>query len=68
MLLATDCANSLFNYFATRAGGESVSVFVFPFWFLIAIWGFAVILGLVTGIYPARRATKIKALDVLRYE
>lgn len=61
-------ANSLFNYFATRAGGESVSVFVFPFWFLVAIWGFAVILGLVTGIYPARRAGKIKALDVLRYE
>lgn len=61
-------ANRLFNYFATRAGGEAASVFLFPFWFMLAIWGFAVLLGIVTGIYPARRATKVNALDVLRYE
>jgi ABC-type lipoprotein release transport system permease subunit len=35
---------------------------------MLAIWGFAVILGIFTGLYPARRATKIDALDVLRYE
>ena len=61
-------ANSMFNYFAMKAGGESVSVFYFPLWFVLSIWAFAVVLGIVTGIYPARRATKIKALDVLRYE
>lgn len=61
-------ANSIFNYFAAAAGGEPVSVFVFPIWFLIVIWLFAVLLGFLTGIYPARRATKVKALDVLRYE
>jgi len=61
-------ANSLFNYFALKSGGESVSVFMFPTWFMLSIWLFAVLLGIFTGIYPARRATKINALDVLRYE
>ncbi len=61
-------ANSLFNYFATRAGGESVDVFMFPIWFMLAIWAFAILLGIITGIYPARRASKVDALDVLRYE
>ncbi|MCX6809224.1 MAG: FtsX-like permease family protein [Candidatus Berkelbacteria bacterium] len=61
-------ANSLFNHFATQAGGESVLVFMFPLWFMIAMWAFAVLLGFFTGVYPARRATKINALDVLRYE
>lgn len=61
-------ANSLFNAFAQRSGGEPVSVFLFPIWFVVAIWGFAVVLGLLTGIYPARRASKIQALEVLRNE
>jgi len=29
---------------------------------------FSFIVGLLTGIYPARRAVKVKPLDVLRYE
>lgn len=61
-------ANTAFNYFATRAGGETVVVFSFPVWFILAVLIFALLLGFVTGIYPARRATKIKALDVLRFE
>jgi putative ABC transport system permease protein len=61
-------ANTLFNHFAIKAGGDPVSVFMFPFWFMFAIWCFALLLGIFTGIYPARRATKIDALDVLRYE
>lgn len=61
-------ANDVFNYFATKSGGQPVSVFLFPLWFMLSMLIFAVFIGFLTGIYPARRATKINALDVLRYE
>ena len=61
-------ANGILNFFATRAGGESVSVFYYSFTFILAVIIVAVLVGFVTGIYPARRAAKINPLDILRYE
>lgn len=39
-----------------------------PIGFTLIIIGLSLIVGIITGIYPARRATKISALDALRYE
>ncbi|CAN5228267.1 hypothetical protein BH09PAT2_BH09PAT2_06850 [soil metagenome] len=39
-----------------------------PFLFILLIIVISLVVGLATGIYPARRATKISALDALRYE
>lgn len=61
-------ANSIFNHFATRAGGDPIQVFVYPVWFISAIFIFSVLVGFLTGLYPARRAMRINALDVMRYE
>jgi putative ABC transport system permease protein len=61
-------ANSILNHYAVRAGGEPVSIFYFSPIFMIGILAFSIALGFFTGIYPARRATKVNALDVLRYE
>jgi ABC-type antimicrobial peptide transport system permease subunit len=61
-------ANAILNYFATRAGGEAVVIFSYPLWFLIGVFVFAVLLGFLTGLYPSRRAVRIHALDVLRFE
>lgn len=61
-------ANQVLNIFATRSGGDPVSVFYFPLWFVGAVMLFAFLVSFLTGLYPARRAAKIKALDVLRYE
>lgn len=61
-------ANQVLNIFATRAGGDPIDVFFFPLWFVGAVMLFAFLVSLLTGLYPARRAAKIKALDVLRYE
>jgi ABC-type lipoprotein release transport system permease subunit len=36
--------------------------------FIIVILGLALTVGLITGLYPARHATKISALNALRYE
>lgn len=61
-------ANVILNTFATRAGGDPVAIFYFPLWFVISMMLFALGVSLFTGLYPAKRAAKIKALDVLRYE
>ena len=47
-------------------GWVDVSSIPFPFVIFILVLSF--IVGVSTGIYPARRATKISALDALRYE
>lgn len=61
-------ANLILNIFAVRSGGEAVSVFSYPFNLILAIVLTAVLVGFITGIYPARRAARVNALDVLRYE
>lgn len=63
-----EIANLILNIFATRAGGDAVSVFYYPISLVITVALVAVLVGFVTGIYPARRATRVNALDVLRYE
>ena len=51
---------------ANGIGWVNVSYIPFPFVVFVLILSFVV--GVSTGIYPARRATKISALDALRYE
>jgi putative ABC transport system permease protein len=45
-----------------------IDITFIPFLFIVLIMFLSVVVGLLTGIYPARRATKISALDALRYE
>lgn len=56
------------NQLATNFGGEAVSLFYFPFWFLSFIAAFSAIVGYLTGIFPARRAASLNPLDAIRYE
>lgn len=49
-------------------GAGTIDVSYIPPVFIIAILIFSLIVGIVTGIYPARRATSISALNALRYE
>ena len=51
----------------TRGQGF-IDVSYIPIAFILFIVIISVIVGLITGIYPARRATKISALNALRYE
>ncbi len=57
----------LSTYAVTRGYGVLDITFI-PFSFVILILVISLLVGLLTGIYPAKRATKISALDALRYE
>lgn len=60
--------NIIFNVLAFRNGHATLNFVYIPYYFVIAIIIFIFFLGLVTGLMPARRASRIHALDALRYE
>lgn len=49
-------------------GGGALDVAFLPAAFIIAIVLLSLMVGFVTELYPAKRATKISALDAPRYE
>jgi ABC-type antimicrobial peptide transport system permease subunit len=60
--------NILINLIATRFDGESVDLFFSPFWFVSTVILFGAGVGFATGIFPARKASRIDTLDALRYK
>lgn len=66
--LAGKIGNLLLNVVATRFGGEAVNLFSIPIWFTLLIVAFGSLVGLITGLFPARQASRIDPLDALRYK
>jgi len=60
--------NYLLNLVAAHYGGAAVSLFAFPGTFLGFITFFSAIVGFITGIFPARRASSISPLEAIRYK
>lgn len=62
----------LFNYginlLAGAFGGVKIDLFYTPVWFALLIIMFSVVVGLMTGIYPASRAAKTNCLEAIRYK
>ena len=56
------------SFFAIFRGVGFVDISYLPFSFVLIVVLLSLLVGIATGIYPARRATKISALDALRYE
>ena len=56
------------NKLANSLGGNEVNLFYTPNEFILIILVFSTIVGFLTGLYPARRASKLNALDALRYK
>jgi putative ABC transport system permease protein len=67
-LLTGQLANLILNHYAQSLGGQTVSVFYLPIGYILSILLMSLLVGFLTGLYPASRAVKVKALDVLRYE
>lgn len=54
--------------FALSKGAGIINVAHVPLYFVLLIAALSLGVGIATGIYPAKRATKISALNALRYE
>jgi ABC-type antimicrobial peptide transport system permease subunit len=48
--------NILLSVFATRFGGSSIRLFLTPWWFIFLILAFSIVIGFVSGWWPAHRA------------
>lgn len=65
---AGETVNFMVNLVAGYFGGEKVDIFSSPLWFVMAVFAFSGLVGLLTGFFPARRAGRINPLDALRYK
>ncbi len=66
--LAGELLGLIISIFAIAKGVGYIDIAHIPPAFIILIIALSLIVGIVTGIYPARRATKTSALNALRYE
>lgn len=56
------------SIFSLTKGQGLIDISFIPIMFVTTVFLLSLFVGIVTGIYPARRATKISALNALRYE
>lgn len=63
---------SLFNFgvntLAVKFGGTKTDLFYFPGWFLSGIIILSMVIGFLSGVFPARRAANLEPLEALRYK
>lgn len=67
-IMTSQLINFIINIIAKNLGGNAMTLFNYPGWFLIFILISATVVGFLTGIVPARRASLINPLDALRYK
>lgn len=60
--------SAVLSLYSISHGQGLIDVAHIPASFVIVVFALSLIVGIFTGVYPARRATKISALDALRYE
>lgn len=53
---------------ATNTGNQPVEIFYIPPYIIILVLIISILISVLTGLYPARRATKISPLNAMRYE
>ncbi len=66
--------NAVASYFINIASSEGYSpfagmnLFEVPLWLFFGTILFAVVIGIIAGVYPARRAARLDPIDALRHE
>ena len=60
--------NRIVNFYLARQGMPHVDYFAFPFWIFLGAVGFSLLVSLVSGIYPARRAARVDPVVALRHD
>jgi putative ABC transport system permease protein len=56
------------NVYLKRQNLNPIELSSVPWWLVVAALGFAVLVSLAAGLYPASRAAKLNPVDALRYE
>jgi putative ABC transport system permease protein len=56
------------NVYIERQGGEAGNLFSMPFWLIAGAIGFSVLVSLIAGSYPARRAARLDPIQALRHD
>ena len=51
--------NFIITTLSTRLGGEPIELFITPLWFMGLIIGISILIGLVAGFWPARKAATL---------
>lgn len=64
----TRIANSVANYWLRPQGVEQVDLFHIPLWLALGAVGFAVVVSLLAGVYPAARAARVDPVRALRHD
>lgn len=60
--------NRIVNFYLARQGVPFIDYFAFPAWIFLGAVGFALLVSLVSGIYPARRAARVDPVVALRHD
>jgi len=60
--------NAGVNFLASSFGGQQFDLFYTPLGFIIFIITFSTVVGFITGLYPANRASRLSPLEALRYK
>jgi len=61
-------ANFVVSRLSSKAGGDPITIFYTPWSFIVLIALGAIVVGVLTGLYPSYKAIKTNPLDALRYE
>jgi len=60
--------NRVINFILARQGMPPIDYFAFPLWIFVGAVAFSLLVSLVSGIYPARRAARVDPVVALRHD